>query len=175
MRLFKITNVKQFMNKLLVEGAFDSFLVSEVLIKTGNSYVIDGHLNKDFFSEDELNVLRSEAESNGRIFHESLSRFSELKPLVFSIMKGKKTPVSFKMSFYLAEENVIKLLASSNTSFTKGDIDGLSIIVKYSEGELTVTSTASLKIFSLDKSLEKYFDDMVNKFLTSQEFQFEIM
>lgn len=175
MRLTKITNVKHFMNKLLIEDAFDSFLVSEVLIKTGNSYVIDGHINKEFFSDSERSELREDAENNGRIYDESLSRFSELKPFVLSVMKGKKTPVSFKMSFYLAGENINKLLKSSGTQFTANDIDGLSLIVKYADNELTITSSASLKIFSLDKSLEKYWDEMVIKFLNSHEFQYEIM
>ena len=79
------------------------------------------------------------------------------------------------MSFYLAEENIIKLLSSLDTSITANDIDGLSLIVKYSEEELTIVSSASLKIFSLDKSLEKYWDDMVIKFLSSHSIEYEIM
>ena len=175
MRLVKITNVKQFMNKLLVENAFDSFLVSEVLIKTGNSYVIDGHINKEFFSDDEIKDLKDGASSDGRIYSETLSRWSEIKPLAFSIMKGKKTPVSFKMSFYLAEENINKLMASFDSSFKVNDIDGLALIVKYSDGELSVTSSATIKIFSLDKTLEKHWDDMVIKFLSSHECQYKVM
>lgn len=175
MRLSKITNVKHFMNKLLIENAFDSFLISEAIIKTGNSYVIDGHINSDFYSEIELEEFKSEASLEGRIFSESLSRWSQLKPTVFSLMKGKKTPLYFKLSFYLAGENIEKLLSSADTSIKPNDIDGLSVIIKYSEEELTVTSSVSLKIFSLDKSLDKLFDEMVLKFLTSQDIQYEIM
>lgn len=175
MRLAKITNIRQFMNKLLLDNAFDSFLISEAIIKTGNSFVIDGHLNKEFYSSAEIDDMASEAKNEGRIFSNTLSRWSAIKPFALSLMKGKKTPVYFKMSFYLAEENIIKLLSSLDTSITANDIDGLSLIVKYSEEELTIVSSASLKIFSLDKSLEKYWDDMVIKFLSSHSIEYEIM
>lgn len=175
MRLAKITNIRQFMNKLLLDNAFDSFLISEAIIKTGNSFVIDGHLNKEFYSSAEIDDMESEAKNEGRIFSNTLSRWSAIKPFALSLMKGKKTPVYFKMSFYLAEENIIKLLSSLDTSITANDIDGLSLIVKYSEEELTIVSSASLKIFSLDKSLEKYWDDMVIKFLSSHSIEYEIM
>ena len=175
MRLAKITNIRQFMNKLLLDNAFDSFLISEAIIKTGNSFVIDGHLNKEFYSSAEIDDMESEAQNEGRIFSNTLSRWSAIKPFALSLMKGKKTPVYFKMSFYLAEENIIKLLSSLDTSITANDIDGLSLIVKYSEEELTIVSSASLKIFSLDKSLEKYWDDMVIKFLSSHSIEYGIM
>ena len=175
MRLSKITNVKLFMNKLLIENAFDSFLISEAVIKTGNSFVIDGHLNKEFYSNDELSALSDEATAEGRVFSDKLSRWVSIKPFALSVMKGKKTPVYFKMSFYLATENVEKLLASADTSFSTNDIDGLSLIIKFSEDTLTVTSSVSLKIFSTDKSLDKTWDDMVLKFLASHEIEYEIM
>lgn len=175
MRLTKITGVKQFMNKLLIENAFDSFLISEAVIKTGNSFVIDGHINEDFYSAEELASLEAESIKDGRIYSKKLSRWSSIKPFALSVMKGKKTPVYFKMSFYLAEENVGKLLSSADTSITANDIDGLSLIVKYNDDELTVSSSVSLKIFSLDKSLDKIWDDMVIKFLASHEISYEVM
>lgn len=175
MRLTKITNVKHFMNKLLIENAFDSFLISEAVIKTGNSFVIDGHINEGFYSSEELAIMKSETESEGRVFSDKLIRFHQIKPFILSAIKGKKTPAYFKMSFYLSGENIIKLLSSSDTSIKENDIDGLSLIVKFSEDELTCTSSVSLKIFSLDKSLDKIWDDMVLKFLSSHEIQYEVM
>jgi len=169
MRLTQITNVKQFMNKLLIENSFDSFLLSEAIIKTGNTYVIDGHINTEFYSESELSELKSNALLNGRIYSSKMSRFASGKPFILSLMKGKKTPLYFKFSFYMPEENIEKLLSSADTSIKQNDIDGLSVIVKYQEDILTVTSSTSLKIFSTDKSLDKLFDDMVEKFLISLE------
>lgn len=175
MQLLKISNVKNFMNTLLIETTFDSFLVSEAIVKTFNSFVIDGHINEGFFSDTELNELSAEAKKEGRIYSSKLSRWSAIKPTVLSLIKGKKTPLYFKMSFYLAGENICKLLLNADTSITTNDIDGLSLIVKYVDNELTVTSSVSLKIFSLDKSLEKIWDEMVMKFLASNNISFDVM
>lgn len=175
MRLSRIKNVKHFMNKLLIENAFDSFLISEATIKTFSSFVIDGHINEGFYSSEEIAELKELAESENRIFSEKLSRWSKIKPFALSVMKGKKTPEYFKFSFYLASENINKLLQNADTSIKPNDIDGLSLIAKYSGGELSVISSVSLKIFSPDKSLDKIWDDMVIRFLTSHEIEYEIM
>ena len=175
MRLSKITNIKLFMNKLLIENAFDSFLISEAIIKTGNTFVIDGHINEGFYSAEEISEMRDEALNDNRIFSEKLSRFIQLKPFILSTIKGKKTPSYFKFSFYLALENVDKLLALSDTTIKRSDIDGLSLIVKFSDSELTCTSSISLNIFTTDKSIDKIWDDMVLKFLSSHSIQYEVM
>ena len=175
MRLSKITNIKLFMNKLLIENAFDSFLISEAIIKTGNTFVIDGHINEGFYSSEELSEMKDEASNDGRIFSEKLSRFIQLKPFILSAIKGKKTPSYFKLSFYLAKENVDKLLSLSDTTIRHSDIDGLSLIVKFSDSELTCTSSISLNIFTTDKSIDKIWDDMVLKFLSSHSIQYEVM
>ena len=49
----KITNVKQFMAKLLGGEDFDSFLLEEATISTYNTFMIDGHQNRDFYSTEE--------------------------------------------------------------------------------------------------------------------------
>ena len=175
MKLTKITNVKHFMNKLLIENAFDSFLISEACVKTCNTFIIDCHINKEFYTQAELDELAADAESEDRIYSDRLSRWGTVKPHVLALIKGSKTPLYFKMSFYLAGENVNKLLSSFDTTIKSGDIDGLSLIVKFENDELIVTSSSTLKIFSLDKSLDKYWDEMVLKFLSSHEISYEVM
>jgi len=175
MQLIKISNVKQFMNKLLIENSFDSFLVSEVIIKTFGSFVIDGHINEGFYSDDEISEFEKNAENENRIFSKKMCRWSTLKPTTLSLLKGKKTPLFFKISFYLADENINKLLTGADTSITANDIEGLSLIAKYQDSELVITSSTTLKIFSLDKSLDKIWDEMVMKFLDSQSIECEVM
>ena len=50
-------NIKSFMNSLLVGDTFDKFLLEEASITTFNTFTIDGHIQKDFYSEDELTTL----------------------------------------------------------------------------------------------------------------------
>ena len=49
----KITNVKQFMGKLLASEEFDSFMLEEASISTYNTFMIDGHQNRDFYTTEE--------------------------------------------------------------------------------------------------------------------------
>ncbi len=45
----QIDHVKNFMRELLLQGTFDSFLVSEVSITTFTTFSIDGQLHPEFF------------------------------------------------------------------------------------------------------------------------------
>ena len=48
------------MNALLLSEQFDSFLVEEAIITTYNTFHIDGHLVRDFYTNEELELLESE-------------------------------------------------------------------------------------------------------------------
>ena len=41
------------MGKLLTGEDFDSFLLEEASIRTYNTFIIDGHQNRDFYSTEE--------------------------------------------------------------------------------------------------------------------------
>lgn len=171
MKLLQITNVKNFMNKLLIENAFDSFLISEAKIVAANTYILDGHINDGFYTDEDISQFEADSESEGRIYNRKLTRWSNLKPLCVSMIKGKRTPISFKYVFYLADENVNKF--KSKLDNPNVAIDGLSLIVRFDNNVLTITTGTVLKEFSLDKTVENTWDDMVMKFLTSNGIEFE--
>ncbi|MCR5109043.1 MAG: DUF5721 family protein [Lachnospiraceae bacterium] len=176
MIMLKITNIKQFMSLLLSDSseAFDSFLVKEVMIKTNAVYTIDGHLNKEFYSNEELEELRAVCEENNRIFSESMLRFSQLKKHCFSVIKGKKTPTFFLFEFYLAEENINRLLSNiKDNELRAKDISGLCLNIKYSDGSLSATTAVSLKVFTLDKAIEQKWDSSVKSFFTKLNISYE--
>ena len=54
MLALRITSMKSFMHHLLVSDTFENFRLAEATISTANTYQIDGHINKDFYSTDEL-------------------------------------------------------------------------------------------------------------------------
>ena len=68
----ELTDTKDFMNKLLRTEIFDNFLLQEAVITKAASYVIDGHLQKGFYSSTEL-------EENG-IAGYSILPFRMLRP-----------------------------------------------------------------------------------------------
>ena len=179
MELYIINDIKKITKKLFSdsETAFDQFLVSDCTITTNATYTIDGHINKEFYSEEEISQFILDAESKGRIYSEEMIRWESVKSFCFSIIKGKKTPLSFKIVLCLAPENIDKFLKSSalsDSSITRADISALVINIKYDGSALTITTGTSLKIFSLDKSVEKAWDTMVAKFLTSLDIPYDV-
>ena len=53
----QIKNTKSFMNTLLVSEQFDSFEVEEATITTFNTFYIDGHIVKDFYTLEEIDEI----------------------------------------------------------------------------------------------------------------------
>ena len=47
-----VKDLKQFMNKLLINNTFDNMCLSEAYICTGCSFTIDCKLNTQFYNED---------------------------------------------------------------------------------------------------------------------------
>ncbi len=163
---YHITHIKDFMNKLLVSDIFDSFLLTEGTVVMGTSFVLDGTLKKDFFSPEEWEDLQLEKQK--------YSFWRSLRPLCFELMKGKKTPLSFKFVFQLAPYNVEKLLSKSESSFTLEDIAGLVLTIRFEGGKLTCTTATSMKLFSLEKTLEKEWDAMVSRFFDAHEIAYDV-
>lgn len=153
----QIKNVKKFMEKLLIDCSFDKFLVNEISITTYNTFEIDGHINKNFYTSDEFEQLENP----------KFSYWSKLKPFCFSIIKGNKTPVRFKIVFALDRDTISHLVSVTNTTITENDVNELFLNIKYENGILTYTTGTSLKIFTLDKSLEKGFDAYISNFIST--------
>ena len=54
----ELTDIKDFMNKLLRTEVFDHFLLQEAVITSGASYVIDGHITKGYYTDEEVETMR---------------------------------------------------------------------------------------------------------------------
>lgn len=84
------------MSKLLIGTDFDAFWLSEATVTTSITYTLDGLLHPDFFDTQEAELLQAE----GREY----TLWKDIKPFCFSIMKGKKTPLHFKIVFMLSKK-----------------------------------------------------------------------
>lgn len=161
----QIQDIKNFMSKLLLAQTFDHFLVIEGSITTYNTFHIDGRLRKDFFTEEEL----EERTMTDRDF----SLWKEIRPFCFDLIKGKKTPLGFKFVFQLSRENTKKLLSGSGiTSILPENVSGLLLNIRYDENGLSCITAANLNLFTMDKSLEHAWDEMIKRFLKQQEISF---
>lgn len=165
MTALSILNVKEFMNILLRTDTFDSFLLSEGSITTYMTFLLDGHSHADFFSpEDEIYP---------KITQEDYVPFSLVRPACFNLIKGKRTPSAFKFVFQLSRENLVRTLASASHSLAPEDISGLYLNLIYQNQQLTCTTGVSRRTFSMDKSLDHTWDELVKRFLKKHKIPFE--
>ena len=161
----QIKDTKNFMNKLLLKDTFDHFLVSEAVVTTFNTFTVDGRLQRDFFTKEEL--------EGPDLTDRGYSYWREIRPFFLELIKGKKTPLNFKFVFLLAPSNIRKLLDQSQLPFSADDVNGLFLNFKYNETGVSCTTGTSLKVFTLDKSLDHSWDQMVQKFFRKQEIDFD--
>nr|WP_296928700.1 DUF5721 family protein [uncultured Marvinbryantia sp.] len=164
MLALQITEVKPFMNKLFLGDTFDGFQLSEAVFVTFNTFHIDGSLQKEYYSSEELEMQQ--------LSQQSWSFWRQLRPFCLSLIKGKHTPLEFKIVFRLAPTNVERLVTQSRLAVSPADIDGLFLNLHFRQGALTCTTGSSLRFFTLDKTVEHTWDEMVKKFLQKQEIVF---
>ena len=161
----ELTDIKDFMNKLLRSKTFDHFLLQEAVITSGATYTINGQITKGFYSEEELVELHLE----GYRF----LPFSMMKTNCFDLIKGKKTPSAFRFVFLLSPENMGKTLNAVGSSYKPADVTGMYINLKYQNQLLSLTTGIAYNIFSTDKTLENEWDKMVVKFLKQHEIAYD--
>ena len=167
MTALSILNVKEFMHILLCTDTFDSFLLSEGSITTYMTYLLDGHSNVDFFSPED--------EPYAKVSQNVYVPFSLVRPACFDLIKGKRTPLSFRFVFLLSGENQKRAIASVNSNFSTEDISGMYLNLKYQDQKLVCTMGISYRMFSMDRSLEQSWDDMIKSFFRKHHIAFEEM
>ncbi len=155
-----VKSLKVFMNSLLISDTFDHFLVSEASITTFTTFSIDGILHPDFYGSDISDKLQESDRS--QVF------WKEIKAYCFSVIKGKHTPLSFKFVLQLPKEEAEKLIMKSYLNIEKQDLFGLFLNCQYNGETLTLTTGTSLRVFTLDKSLDEAWDQMLKAFLAER-------
>ncbi|MCD7739247.1 MAG: DUF5721 family protein [Lachnospiraceae bacterium] len=151
----QIDEVKIFMQRLLTDSAFDSFLFVEGSLQMGFSYEFDGHLNRDFFTEEELAKLPQE---------EIYLPYGQVRPVLFALIRGKKTPLSFRLTLQLENAQAKSLLASVPAA---PSVKGLLLNIRYDGQKVLLTGGVNYGSFSLDKTPEQIWDQWLENFMQS--------
>lgn len=155
----RLTSIKDSMAHLLLSDTFDNFLLIEGEIVTFNTFTIDGFIQQAFLAGEEASCV--------------YSRWKKLREYCFFLIKGKKTPLSFKFVFSLAPENIEKLIVQNQLDFQPDQVQGLYINIRYEKGLLKCITGMSMNTFTMDKSLEQSWDTMVQKFFAQKEIDYE--
>lgn len=154
----KIEDIRNFTSQLFVKETFDSFLLKEASIVTYNSFTIDGRIRQGYFSKEEL--------EENRIGEYSF--WKTIRPVCYTLIKGKRLPESFHIVLKLAPGDVRKAADQLRGALREDDIEGLYLNIRYENRELTCITGASLKIFTLDKTLDGEWDETVKRFFRSK-------
>ncbi|RKM62245.1 hypothetical protein D6855_02160 [Butyrivibrio sp. CB08] len=162
----RVQKQKNFMAKLLTTGLFDEYLVEEISIDTYNTFTIDGRIHKEFYKD---------AESAGEaVPAEEFSKWEKLRPICLELIKGKQTPLSFKFILRLNSQQKEKLFNNIDSDISKDQAD-FGINIKFSSGEVVITTGVSYSIFTLDKEAEKAWDSYVPSFLESNGIETDLL
>lgn len=157
-----LTDVKECMAKLLLSETFDPFYFIEGELVTFSTFTLDGYLKKDFY--DAENVPERE-----------YALWKDMREFCFSLIKGKRTPLSFKFVLGLSDSNIEKLLLQQELDFKPQDVRGLYINLKFDGQNLQCITGTAMNLFTMDKSLEQAWDKMVQKFFAQKEIKYEVL
>lgn len=161
----KITNVKQFMGKLLGGEDFDPFLLEEASISMYNTFRIDGHQNRDFYSSEEW--------EDKELRPYNFTAWKTIRPICFDLIKGTRTPSSFQFVLHLIPEYAASILKRGDTSVTPQQIKAFVLNIRYDGTGLTLITGTSYHTFLMDKTPDALWDQAIRQFLTKREIAFE--
>lgn len=167
MLALQITSMKQFMNSLLAQDAFDLFLLEEATIIGACTYQIDGSARKDFYGEDD-----PETYATGNY---DFVTWKSMRGLIFDLIKGKHTPLSFKIVLHLMPQHVASILASGNSSVTPEQVKAFVLTIKYDGSKTLLTTGTAFHTFLMDKEPDILWDNALLKYLSKKEIACETL
>lgn len=156
MILLEISDIKMAMVHLLVRDSFDLFCLDSAEITTFATMSLRGRRNAAWYDSDTW--------EEGNLPSEWI-RWSEIKPTVFSFVRGDRTPSAMKI--------VLKADVSWAEGFLgqRGLVDlyrqyrpDLVLNLRYEQNHLSAITGVSYPEFTMDKKLEFAWDDIIPQY-----------
>jgi len=152
----KITSNHDFIKQLFLSDTFNSFFLEEATIKMANTFYVEGRIHKDFFSEEEL--------KSNPLLEEEFRTWESLKAVCFDFIKGKKTPLYFKLVLH----------SSATEKLKKPEVKSYVLTIKFDGTTVYITTGISLYTFQLDKSPEEIWDSYILQLLSQNKIAYEL-
>lgn len=161
----KITNIKQFMSKLLTGEDFDAFLLEEASISTYNTFTIDGRQNREFYTSEEW--------EDKDIRPYEFTAWKTIRPVCFDLIKGKRTPTAFQFVLHLIPGHTAAILEKGDTTVTADQVKAFVLNIKYDGAALTLITGTAFHTFLMDKTPDSLWDHAVKQFLEKRQIDYE--
>lgn len=151
---------------LLFSGnTFDSFLLTEGTLQMGVTWQVDGRLNRDFFEK----AVWEDPEQRPYDY----MTWSEVRPSLRELIRGKKAPVSFQFVLHLKPELMESMLRREGENELLSCVGAFVLTIRYKEGEASLLSGISMKSFTMNKNADILWDKAIRRFLQAKEISFE--
>ncbi len=160
----QIVSMKDFMHKLLRCESFHPFLLEEAVIGTSTTFSIDGRINREFYSAQEL--------SDGL---PPFAPWSEMQGLCFDLIKGRRTPLFFRFTLQLKPDQAQKLLTEKNCDVPPNQVKALSLNIRYDGAKALLTTATSLHTFFPSKEPDAIWDRAMRDFLAREDIACELL
>lgn len=169
MKTYQISNLKDFMNKLLLTDVFDCFLLEEGTIVTSNTFQIDGHVQKNFYTKEE--------QEDKTLCPYDFSLWKDIRPLCFQLIKGKRTPLGFQFVLLLLPAHMKQILEKGGFQDNGSLVKYFTLTIRYDNihnGTNVVMITGlSTNTFLMDKTPGQLWDDAFGRFMSSRQISWE--
>lgn len=153
--------MNRFMGKLLKGEDFDGFLLKEGFLRTNMEYRFSGQLFTDYFDTEEQKRL-----------DEKYVYWGELRPTLFELIKGKRTPLAFSFTLLLTGNDTAQMLARRQVNIGE-DSPSLFLQIRFEHGTGRIITGTARNTFTLDKSLEEAWDAEVLQRMKAMELAVE--
>ena len=167
MKAFKINETGNFMTKLLSGRTFDTFLLEEASLSMQVTWLLDGKINRSFYSEEEW------ADEEDHPY--PLIAWGDVRGHMRELIRGKKAPASLSIVLQLRPDLCDQLLSGAGYSRLKDSIGAMVLNIRYDGTEVTLVTGIALKSFTLDKNADRIWDEAMAGFLASREIGFETL
>lgn len=149
------SNVKSFMNRLLLQPTFDDWGFQGADILALTQYSVSGTLNTRYLTENEK-MERGDTEL----------KFGEVRPILASIIKAGRTPSLIKM--------VLACPVSLLDGHTSIGAQSYLMTIHFHDGILKLTGGISMRTFSMDRTDSQFWDAHFPKVLSQLQIQFDL-
>lgn len=153
------TDQKKITSHLFLRETFDHFSLLEAEIVTFNQFQVNGLIQKDFFEPGTPLA--------------SYSPWKELRPFCLSLIRGDRAPLRFRLIFSLPPESTENLIRQHCLPIDPTTVQGLYLNIRYEDSRLFCVTGVSFRTFTMEKSLERIWDETVEKFFLKKEIPFE--
>ena len=162
MKAIEIDNVKKMVEMLLSSDFFGEMLLYKAEVRGAYDISMDGNINPDFFDSDDLAVHEKE-------ISEGYVTWANSRNLFYQALRGKNLPISFNITLIVPKSDNEKILKKYNENIDVSDLSSLSLNVIYDREKMIVTSGTSMKLFTMDRSIEMIWDDIVQNTFNNLE------